>query len=371
MRTLATLLAAAAIAVFGLAGPAYADKPDGGLHCNATQASHPCVIQAIIDITKERTDGPYTFDIEGPLNLGARTNVAVDVDPNDDGGIAVGLDAPQHFAVEIVITNNSGSTVFDLVVFDTIPAEFNLDPAGEDAATGAAADTVDGDCGTGGDGVCNGIDISAAGGCVLTAGQPAGAVAGPKDPTKEPFSQRFKEPELVSILVDSVADTGVCTFTLYLVTDGNPGHVSTAGGILTGDFSASDQSNWDCLYVDAGIAPVVAVGTVADCQPGDFTMGEPEQILLFTQYEPGTCEKIAQVTGPNTADVNVYNTVSLNDGVKIFQVADDGDAADGTGTGVDEGFQLAGPGGTLQLTPNGVDGATVGENLGACLNVDP
>ena len=364
MQKLGLLTAAATLAAaFTFAGPANADKPIGGMHCGGTQESHPCTVQGIIDVTKERTDGPYTFNIEGPLNLGARTSVLVDVDPNDDGGIAVGLDAPQHFAVEIVITNNSGGTVIDLVVFDKIPAEFDLDPAGEDAGTGDG-DVSTADCA---DGTCNGIDLFDAGDCTLTADQPAGAVAGPKDPANEPYSQRFKQPELVSILVDSVADEGVCTFTLYLVTDGNPGHVSTEEGILDGGFSASDNSNWDCLYVETGTS--VAAGSVGDCEPGDFVnTSEPEQILLFTQYEPGKCEEIAQLDGPNTDDVFVYNTVSLNDGVKIFQVADDGDAADGTGAGVDEGFQLAGPGGTLQLTPNGVDGAVVGENLGACPN---
>ena len=98
-------------------------------------------------------------------------------------------------------------------------------------------------------------------------------------------------------------------------------------------------------------------------------MGQPEQILLFTQYEPGSCEKIAEVDGFSTANVNVYNTVSLNDGVKIFQVADDGDVTDGTAAGVDEGFRLVGTSTSLQLTPNGVVGATVLENSGLCPNV--
>ncbi len=363
MRKLIRFCAVVAVAgAFAFAGPAYADKPIGGQHCNETQASHPCVVQAFIDVTKERTDGPYTFDVEGPLNDGSRTDVDVDVDPNDDGGIAVGLAVQQHFAVEIVITNNSGGEIIDLVVFDKIPADFNLDPDGEDDADGTFNGTCD-------DAVCNGIDLSAAGTCVLTESQPAGAVAGPKDPSLDPFDQRFKQPELVSILIETIADAASCTFTLYLVTDGNPGHVSTELVGLGGGFSASDQSNWDCLYVDdPDGAGGIAVGDIEDCRPGDFTMSEPEQILLFTQYEPGSCEVIAVVDGANTDDVNVYNTVSLNDGVKIFQVADDGDATDGTAGGVDEGFQLAGPGGTLQLTPNGVDGVVVGENLGACPN---
>ncbi len=65
MRTFVTLTAAAALALgLGLAGTAQADKPIGGQHCNETQASHPCAVQALIDVTKELTDGPYTFTVE-------------------------------------------------------------------------------------------------------------------------------------------------------------------------------------------------------------------------------------------------------------------------------------------------------------------
>lgn len=349
MRILGTIVGVMAfVAVIGFTGDAYGN--DAGGHCDPGHPSfkgfsHPgCGVTAGgIEVEKTLTDGPYLFTIEGPLNLGARTDVAVDIDPNDQGGVAIGLTAPQHFAIDIDITNTDGGpTLEDLVVYDVIPAEFNLDPDGEDDADG----TLDGTCA---DTVCNGIDLGAVPvpGCNLTEGQPAGAVSGPKDPLLDPFDQRFKEPELISILVDSLADDTTCSFTIYVVTDGNPGHVTEVSG------------NAQCIQPDDGLPD--------DCELVSGS-GLAGQIMLFDLYEPGSCDLIGQFDNgiadePDDLDTAVYDTVSLNDGIKVFEASDDLDDADGT-DGIAEGHRLVGPIGSLQLTPNG-------ENLGGCPNLVP
>lgn len=344
MRILGTIVGAMAfVAVIGFTGDAYGN--DAGGHCDPSHPSFKglshdgCGVSAGgIEVQKSLTDGPYLFTIEGPLNLGARTNVAVDIDPNDQGGVAIGLTVPQHFAFDISIENPAGGDpLADLVVYDVIPAEFNLDPDGEDAADGVIGDGCT-------DLACNGIDLGAVPvpGCDLTEGQPAGAVSGPKDPLLDPFDQRFKEPELISILVDSLANNTTCSFTIYVVTDGNPGHVTEAGG------------NAQCIQ------PIT--GFIEDCELVSGA-GDPGQIMLFDLYEPGSCHLIGQFDNglPDDLDTAVYDTVSLNDGIKVFEASDDLDDADGT-DGIAEGHRLVGPIGSLQLTPNG-------ESLIGCPNL--
>lgn len=210
-----------------------------------------------------------------------------------------------------------------------IPADLNPDPFLEDVETGAGFNSCT-------DGTCDGVELTSTGTCSITAAKPDGAFSGPKDPVNEPFSQRQKEPELLAILITSLADGENCVITLHLVTDGNPGHVATAGG--------GDPEAEDCLDLTDGD------GSTNDCFLG------ADQLLLHTQYEPGNCELIADTPPP----FPVYNTVSLNDGVKIFSQDEASD------DDFDDGFREIGPTGSLQLTANGADvvGTLTDPNIG-------
>ena len=283
------------------------------------------------------------------------------MDPNDAGGIIVGWDEPQHFKVTITVTNISTDLEENLVVYDVIPADLNPDPFLEDAETGDGAEetafTSEGDCGSNPencdgfdfckDETCDGVELTSTGTCSITAAKPDGAFSGPKDPANEPFSQRHKEPELLTILITSLDDGEDCVITLHLVTDGNPGHVATAG---------DDSEVEDCLDLTDG--------STNDCALG------PDQLLLHTQYEPGTCDQIASVDDDDnggTPEIPVFNTFSLNDGVKIFSL--DEDASDG----FQDGFREVGPVGSLQLTVNGseVPGTLSDANIGEAFCVTP
>ena len=86
------------------------------------------------------------------------------------------------------------------------------------------------------------VRFGASGGsCTMTPATPDGATfPGHKDDvTNDPFEQRFKEPELIPALIEELAGSdasppGVCTIRLFLVTDGNNGHVLTDDGTKQG-----------------------------------------------------------------------------------------------------------------------------------------
>ena len=329
-----------------------------------------------IAVLKELQEGPFEFDLAAWISSGGVTITKTDlvpfieVDPNDAGGIVAGWDVPQHFKVTITVTNESGALEENLVVYDVIPADLNPDPFLEDAETGDGAEetafTSEGDCGSNPencdgfdfckDETCDGVELTSTGTCSITAAKPDGAFSGPKDPANEPFSQRHKEPELLTILITSLDDGQDCVITLHLVTDGNPGldHISTADGTITGP--PTDEDSWDCMDLTDG--------TIDDCILG------PDQLLLHTQYEPGTCDQIASVDDDDnggTPEIPVFNTFSLNDGVKIFSL--DEDASDG----FQDGFREIGPAGSLQLTANGagVPGTLSDANIGEAFCVTP
>lgn len=64
-----------------------------------------------------------------------------------------------------------------------------------------------------------------------------------------------------------------------------------------------------------------------------------------TQFEPTSCDVVME--GTTESDPDLFNTITLNEGVKVF---------DPTTAGPDSGLRLTGPVGSLQLTGNGCAG---------------
>lgn len=296
-----------------------------------------------ISIVKTRTEGP--LDRDGNL-IDPVDSQNLTVIGDDAGGIWIGLVEPQRYVFTIEITNNTGETLDDLTVTDVIPADYNFDPVlQEDAADG----TIDAICD---DGICDGEDTGgiidacddpSIGGietvctgftsdvseCMVAATQPDGADAGPKG--EVPLGQRFKEPELLTLMVDGLADTDMCAVTLYVITDGNPGHVTEDG---------VEQCHPDIASFFAN------PGTLEDC----VDLNE-DQILAFDLYEPTSCRQIKTVDHDDngaTDAIPINDTIALNEGIKAFLV----EPANGLPA---HGARQFGPSSSLQLTANGCD----------------
>ncbi len=114
----------------------------------------------------------------------------------------------QHKAFTIKITNNTGTNggLAGLIFFDAVPAEYDLDPDGEDKANDATINSV---CA---DGVCDGIAEDLNGKCVVTESRPEGATHGKNAGNK-------LEPELLSINAGTLNDAEMCTTTVYVMTE--------------------------------------------------------------------------------------------------------------------------------------------------------
>jgi hypothetical protein len=238
------------------------------------------------------TDGAGNLiDLDGIFGLGLGGPLQPDPDSNDDGVIGVGLGVDgigtgddQHYVFRIEITDLPDGTV----IYDVVPAEYNLDPtAQEDAADG----TPDGNCT---DATCDGDDgvpltgISVTGGvCTATPRQP---------PSADVKDERFKEPELITIVVgDGGGGDFSCTVDVFVVTDGNPGHYTEPSG--------------------------------------PFTLWEPTSCLAFLDENDELLEDGSG--GP------IVDSIALNDGLKEYDPV--------------TGDRLSGPIGSLQLTPVGCD----------------
>ena len=304
-----------------------------------------------ISIVKTRTEGP--LDRSGSLIDPVDSQTLV-VGSNDAGGIWIGLIEPQRYVFTIKVTNNTGEVLDDLTVTDVIPAEYDLDPVlqedaadgtidngcddttcdGEDTAGGGAIDACD-DPSTGGiDDTCAGFksDVPE---CMVAATQPEGADAGPKG--EVPLGQRFLEPEFLTLMINGLADEAMCTVTLYVITDGNPGHVTTHDGTPQGD----EQCHPDIVSFFAD------PGTLEDCVEDD-----EDQILAFDLYEPTSCRQIKTVDHDDdgaTDEIPINDTIALNEGVKAFLVEPP------NGAPADHGARQFGPSDSLQLTANGCD----------------
>ena len=262
-----------------------------------------------LDIVKENVEGP--FDLDG-VSLGP---VDVHQTGPDDGGIWIGLAEPQRFKFEINITNNgTAESAAGAVITDVIPAEYNLDPILQEDDE----DGIDGSCA---DATCDGIgrigvvsdDTDK---CTVVASQP------PNPPGNEvpPLDQRFKEPELLTITIGDLPESEMCTITVYVITDGNPGHVKTSDD--------TPQGTPQCTDAPLNSVAQLTTGTDA-CEDND-----PEEVLLFTLYEPTSCP----VVGETTESDPIYDTITLNAGVKLFDPV--------------SGERIYGPRGSLQLTCN-------------------
>ncbi len=150
------------------------------------------------------------------------------------------------------------------VIYDVVPAEYNLDPDAEDFENESADTCAETDAD------CDGIWVMA-GNCTATPRQPDNSQGG-----------RFKEPELLTIIVGSDES---CTVLVYVVTDGNPGHW------VSGDnFTLYEPTS--CLaFRDDG-----------DVLLGDTDNGDPivDTIALndgFKDFDPATGDRISGPRG--------------------------------------------------------------------------
>ena len=120
--------------------------------------------------------------------------------------IDVGVDVVQTgFSFTIEITNGTGISggLAGLTFFDSVPAEFDLDPDAEDLL-----DLFDDNACP--DGTCDGVDTSNIGDCALTLDTSEGAKK--KGRTK-------LEPEHISLTADAVAAGDSCTIEVFVKTD--------------------------------------------------------------------------------------------------------------------------------------------------------
>lgn len=208
--------------------------------------------------------------VEGPLDGNAVLieDGGLEVNPNDAGGIWVGLTETQRYKFTIKITND-GTAAANVVITDVVPAEYDLDPGlhEDDVEDGGINGLCDGGTPTceGDSGTFLGF-ASNSGACVVTHSQPDSAGNPSPPPT---------QPEFFDVNVTDLAGGAMCTVTIYVKTDENPGN------------------------------------------------HDP------TLFEPTSCREII---------ANLFDTITLNDGVKVFDKA--------------TGFRVSGPEGSLQLTCN-------------------
>ena len=238
-----------------------------------------------VDVAKGNVMGPY--DDLGALDASASFDVAsggtvdgvvtVNQSGPDAGGIWIGLDETQRYKFEITIVNSGGSVAANgAVIIDVIPAEYDLDPGlhEDDVEDGG----INGLC-DGGTATCDGDAlpgfVSSNGACVVEHSQPDSA-SKPEPPPKQP--------EFLTIMLDGLGNGESCTVTVYVKTDNNPG---------------------------GGESP---------------------------DFEPTSCRLIAAAAEHDDVDADIFDTITLNEGLKVFDPSN--------------GERVSGPEGSLQLTCN-------------------
>lgn len=222
--------------------------------------------------------------VSGPLfasddGLTPADEIFPSTDPNtaDDGVIGVTLLHSQHYVVEIVLENTGGNGDSDgIVLTDVFGADIDLDPIAQD-------DYEDG--GLPLDGLCEGAlaincDIDGGGnnGVILT-GDCSYVLSQPDSASNS--NPTAKQPEFIDIRIDDLDEDETCTVLVFVQTVENPG---------TGN---------------------------------EF-------------FEPTSCRELAFTTGNGSTGDPIYDTFTLNEGLKSF-------------SGVN-GHRLAGPEESLQLT---------------------
>lgn len=138
-----------------------------------------------------------------------------DIEKTNTGAtsIVIGQDVAQDgYSFTIEITNNQvggadNDGILDGLHFvDSVPAEFDLDPDGEDAANVGGLDGV---CD---DGLCDGVDVSNLGDCDLSVEQPNGASKGKNAGNK-------LEPEIITLTPNGLANGDSCMIEVFAITD--------------------------------------------------------------------------------------------------------------------------------------------------------
>lgn len=301
---------------------------------------------AFIMVSEVDFDGEpagFSLDVEKTLLKGP--DGATDVD-DEFGTIEVSLADAQSYEFEIKITNTGGADAADGgVVFDVIPAEYNLDPAAtaaEDAANQVAGTTLNGEtCAA----ICTATEeedfsndelINAD--CTFDSG--TGLGDGTCDGT--PDSQ-CDDGICDGIINDGVCDDGAsCDGVLSDNVACMPSTTTSGGGGKKGGEGLEPEfvtieigSGFDFLEMCT-----IMVRVVTDENPAS-QKGKKDP-----QFEPTGCHPFldkngAVITDSNTPGIPIVDWIALNDGVKVFDPED--------------GALVSGPTGSIQLRPVGCD----------------
>lgn len=173
------------------------------------------------------------------------------------GFIDAGGDVAQgdySFTIEVKNTTGEAGLLDGLVFADSVPGEFDLDPNAEDLND----QSDDNSCL---DGLCDGIDVTNLGNCILDVDRPNGAKR--KGGTK-------LEPELISLIPDGLNDGDSCIIEVFAITDGKtfPNGRSPA-------FAPTS-----CVATSAGDVIALNNGVVVEDDLGNVLLEDDDQILL-------------------------------------------------------------------------------------------
>ncbi len=175
--------------------------------------------------------------------------------------------ATQAYHLEIDIANDSGEDLAALgfAFRDVFGAEFDMDPAAEDADDGTADEAC-------ADGTCDGVATT------------AGACAAAWDPSRPPGRFRGKpasklHPEFVDIAAP--ADGAACTVEVWITTDENP---ASAKGQKGGPNAGIQQFEPTSCEVEPGTGdPVFTVNpgvALVDQASGAAVLGFPDSAVV-------------------------------------------------------------------------------------------
>ncbi len=112
----------------------------------------------------------------------------------------------QYKAFEITITNNTGidGGLSDLIFFDVVPAEWDLDDMEEDEVNGCGENSE----------VCDGVDVVAADGNLTDC-----TATGVEHTNSGKSGKAQLQPELITITADGLGNGDSCTIKVWVVTD--------------------------------------------------------------------------------------------------------------------------------------------------------
>lgn len=178
------------------------------------------------------------FDL-GIGNITKTNTGRTDIEIQSKGG----FDAQQFFTFDIRIVNSSGEDLTDIVFEDVLPAEFDLDPDGEETADGT-------DCPT--DGVCDGVMVSAeteGGDCTAT-----GAEHTNQGKSGKPFKL---QPDIITITAAGLTAGQECTISVWAMTD----QKALLSSIKKVHWTPTECNEDSFIFLNEGVEVIDTMGT--------------------------------------------------------------------------------------------------------------